>query len=310
MKTRFTISMLGVGLAALMVSTSAQARLLWITPAHHDCAFATSDTVRVDLMISNAGPAVGSGGCSITFDGSKLEFARAEKGNLTADWPVFNVVAGSPAVISASGGTPIPQNATGTFARLYFVDKCCALASVQNIFVCPTAQTGDLAGFPTSCGIVECVPGSPGSLSVETIYLACLGATVDTVDVDVRVEGSPQAIDAAGVDIAFNSTLLGYAGYRRGDLTQAWPFFDAVLNGNAVRVGGFTSTAVPAGTSGVFVTLRFVPTAAFSNGASSPLCTQLLVDDFAPLEPMCGAITCIPLRTQPSSWGYVKSLYR
>src|SRR6187401_2863106 len=87
----------------------------------------------------------------------------------------------------------------------------------------------------------DLVPGSPGRLSVETIYLSCLGATVDTVDVDVRVESSPQAIDAAGVDIAFNATLLAYAGYRRGDLTQAWPFFDAVLNGNAVRVGGFTS---------------------------------------------------------------------
>jgi hypothetical protein len=309
MKTRFNLLILALALVSSAVATPAHALLLWVAPTIHDCAFATDDTVRVNVVLSSTGIFVDAGGFDVTYDSNKLGFIRAERGDLTASWPTFDVTSGANITISGAGPT-IPKDTAGSFATLIFVDKCCGFAATQNVQLCIVNRTGDLAFVPTQCGIVACIPNQPGSLTVETIYRTCVGASVDTVEVDVGVENPPQAIDAAGVDIAFNSTLLGYVGYRRGDLTQAWPFFDAVLNGSAVRVGGFTSTAVPAGTSGVFVTLRFVTTVAFGNGASSPLCSQLLVDDFAPLEPLCGAITCTPLRTQPSSWGYVKSLYR
>lgn len=153
------------------------------------------------------------------------------------------------------------------------------------------------------------IPGTTGGLSIESVYHTCSPAAGDTIDVDVRIENTPGPIDAAGVDFAYNAALLQYAGHRAGNLTVAWPFFDAAQLVNVIRVGGFTSTPIPAGTSGVFVTLRFVLNCCDSS-TSTQICTQTLVDDLAAMSGACGNVVCIPVATRPSTWGAVKSLYR
>jgi len=301
--------LLSGALGALLAATPAYGTLIWITPAVHDCAFATDDTVRVDVMFNGTDQPIDQAGLNITYDSSRLTFIRAERGDLVAAWPTFSVIAAAPASIVASGAE-IPVHISGQFAKLVFVDQCCGLPSPQTIPVCPGSLSFDLLGASISCGEVRCIPGAPGSLTVESIAHTCSSAASDTIEVGVRVENAPQPIDAAGVDIPYNSSLLEYVGYRRGDLTQGWPFFDAARVASVIRVGGFTSTPIPGGSTGVFVTLRFVMSCCGDTGTNSLMCAQALVDDFAGLTAGCGQINCVALATRPTSWGYIKSLYR
>jgi hypothetical protein len=297
-------------LGALLAASPAYGTLIWVTPAVHDCASATDDTVRVDVMFNGTDQPIDQAGLNIIYDSSRLTFIRAERGDLVAAWPTFSVIVAAPASIVAIGGTEIPVHISGQFAKLVFVDQCCGLPSPQTISVCPGSLSFDLLGLPTACGDVRCIPAAPGSLTIESVAHTCSAAEADTIEIGVRVENAPQPIDAAGVDIPFNSSLLEYVGYRRGDLTQGWPFFDAANVSSVIRVGGFTSTPIPGGSTGVFVTLRFVLSCCGDVGTNSLLCAQVLVDDFAPLTAGCGQINCVALATRATSWGYIKSLYR
>lgn len=148
-----------------------------------------------------------------------------------------------------------------------------------------------------------------GKLIVSSHSHACGSAASDTVDVSVSIDATIEAVDMGGFDFLYDDNQLEYVGFRQGDLTNVWPFFNAVNWGNFVRVGGFTNIAVPAGMSGVFVILRFVPHCCES-ASDVPLCLTTLVSDFFGMSTTCGSIQCVTLSTQPSSWGYVKSLYR
>jgi hypothetical protein len=101
-------------------------------------------------------------------------------------------------------------------------------------------------------------PSPPGRLIVQSLYQTCGSALGDTVEVAIRLEDTQQEVDAAGLDFPYDPAVLEYVGYRRGDLTQSWAFFDAAQLQNKVRVGGFSSTSIPIGSSGAFVILRFV----------------------------------------------------
>jgi hypothetical protein len=173
------------------------------------------------------------------------------------------------------------------------------------------AQTyADFTNIDARCGYIDVVPrAAPGRLSVESLYHTCSNAAGDTIAVDVRVEESTSAIDAAGVDIPYDSGQLQYVGFKRGDLTAAWPFFDVALLPQRIRVGGFTTTSIPGGSTGVFVTLRFIMHCC-GTATLTQLCMESLVDDFAGMTTGCGTLRCSALATQPSTWGYVKSLYR
>jgi hypothetical protein len=148
-----------------------------------------------------------------------------------------------------------------------------------------------------------------GKLIVSSHSHACGTAAGDTVEVSVSLDATIEAVDMGGFDFLYDSNRLEYAGFRQGSLTDVWPFFNAVNWGDFVRVGGFTNIAIPAGMSGEFVILRFVPHCCES-ASNVELCLTTLVSDFFGMSTACGSIQCVTLSTQPSSWGYVKSLYR
>ncbi len=148
-----------------------------------------------------------------------------------------------------------------------------------------------------------------GKLTVSSHSHDCASAASDTLDVTVSIDGTLEAVDMGGFDFIFDPGLLEYAGFRQGGLTDVWPFFNAVNFGDFVRVGGFTNIPIPAGMGGVFVVLRFVPHCC-AGISTTDLCLTTLVSDFFSMSTECGIVQCSTLSTQPSSWGYVKSLYR
>jgi hypothetical protein len=294
----------------LLASAAARATTVWIPPVVHDCAFAPDDTVRIEVMLNGIDDPIDDAGLKVGYDPSRLTFIRAERGALIAAWATFNVTPQAIEVdIDAAGAVPVPNHISGQFAKLVFIATCCNSANTEVIPICP-ASTGDLANAVVLCGTATCVVGTPGGLTLGSIFHTCGSADGDTVEVAVRIEDSAEDIDAAGVDIMYNVFDLEYVGFKRGALTAAWPFFGVAEVLGGLRVGGFTSTAIPSGTSGVFAVLRFVVSCCGGPGSVTPLCAQSLVDDFATMDAGCGVVTCTPLATQASSWGYVKSLYR
>lgn len=308
-----TLRMLaGIGLLSLLAGNAAAGPTgVWVKSEVYDCVFATDDTVRVDVMLSSVNNPIDQAGLTISynpFTSLPLAFIRIERGTLTSGWTTFMAFDdGHNLAIIASNATAIPPGSNGQFARLVFVNTNCAYEHYAP--VCPLTPSGDMAGAVLTCGSVHIVAPDYGSLTVESISHGCGDAAGDTIEVDVRVENAGAPIDAAGLDVSFDPAFLDYVGYERGDLTAAWPFFDAAEVIDVIRVGGFTQTPVDVGSTGIFVTLRFVVHCC-DGGFNKLLCTEALVDDFVAMGTGCGTVQCVALRTRPSSWGYVKSIYR
>jgi hypothetical protein len=321
MKT-LKIALIAVSLTMLAHVAWSRQTILWLESVSHDCTFAPDDTIRMNIRLDSNQLPVDQIGMALVYNSGDFDLMRVENGSLLANWPELTAsivpAGGATTQVTMSGGGPaIPSEVSGYLATLVFVFKHCGPSlSTYHYQLCWTQLFGDfdesVQDVDERCGYIDVFPKSSntGRLTVQSLYHTCNDAAADTVEVGLRVEQTTQDIDAAGLDIPYNAQQAEYVGFKRGDLTATWPFIDvAALPGNILRVGGFSANAIPAGTTGVFVTLRFVMHCCGSVAVTN-LCTQSLVDDFAGMTTVCGALTCTPLATKPASWGYVKSLYR
>ena len=82
-----------------------------------------------------------------------------------------------------------------------------------------------------------------------------------TIDIAIRVDRAPNAVNAFGFDLIYDTKVLQYVGrFQRGDLISSFSFFNVnePVPGR-VRVGGGTmAQPIQAGSSGSLVILRFV----------------------------------------------------
>lgn len=131
-------------------------------------------------------------------------------------------------------------------------------------------------------------------LTVSEVLNYCGLVTSDTISFDISIENAPMAIDAAGIDITYDSALLTLVSCAPGNLTASWQQFDYADLGNAVRIGGYdTSSAIRTGASGVFATLTFVSDCcALTTPMSAPLCPVNPTDDLTSLDLICGLFRC------------------
>lgn len=117
--------------------------------------------------------------------------------------------------------------------------------------------------------------------------------TPDTVTIDVNIEDSPVPIDAAGVDIQYDPSVLSYLYCEPGDLTAGWQHFECADLGTTVRVGGFDTTAIPPSSYGGFATLYFLgDCSGLDSTVSYDLTPVNLTDDLAGLREVPGVYTC------------------
>jgi len=319
MKTLKTSVLAGI-LIMLAGTAWAGQTILWLESTTHDCAFAPDDTIRMNIRLDSVNNPIDVIGMGIRHYWQDFDLIRVERGSLIASWPALQInISDGPVPsekqINIDGAGPaIPAGVSGYLATLVYVFKSCG-ASTFHDQICWAQLWGDfdesVEDIDERCGYIDVYPKSsaPGRLAVESLYHTCSAVEADTIDVNVRLDQTTQDIDAAGVDLAYDAGILEYVGFKRGDLTAAWPFFDVAELPQKLRVGGFTSTAIPSGSSGVFVTLRFIMHCCGMTTVAS-VCTQSPVDDFAGIPPECGYARCAPLATHAVNWGYVKSLYR
>jgi len=274
------------------------------------------DTVRVDVLLQGAPVVVDAAGLDVSYPFGALTYLGFERGDVTSGWDFFDCEdLGGVVRIGGFALNGAGQGTTGRLVRLKFLSDCCgesAGPAWKPYPLCPSRFVDDLAGHNPVCGSYECRVYNTGTLSVLWSVAQCAFGQ-DTVEVAVQLNETSLGVDAAGLDVAYPTEALEYAGFERGNLVAGWQVFDAADLGDRVRVGGFDLTPIPAGTSGTFVTLKFVAKCCTASpGPFNPaLCPSALVDDFGAIaELYCGIFQCILVRSEQRSWGAVKSLYR
>ncbi len=109
----------------------------------------------------------------------------------------------------------------------------------------------------------------------------------------VLVNQAPNAIDAFGFDLTYESELLSFTGsWSEGDLTEGFDFFDVnVLSPGQIRVGGFTTqNMVGVGAAGTLVCLEFTVGDCFETA----LRIENPVNDIAEWARCDGNLSCLP----------------
>jgi hypothetical protein len=134
---------------------------------------------------------------------------------------------------------------------------------------------------------------SASTLAVQTVVDYCGPATSDTVRIDVLINDAARPIDAGGLDLSYDSSLLTYIGCAPGDLTAGWQTFACSDLGTHVRVGGFNTTPIPEGSSGSFARLTFVSNCCNPDSTiASDMCPENRTDDLLAMYAVCGTYYC------------------
>lgn len=316
----FALVSLGITFALLGSAHDATANSIWITSAAHQCASAPDDTVIISVMLENNSDPIDDG--TIYVSGVfALHFVSAARGNLIAGWTSFSagVGLGGLVTIEVSNAAPIAPVTSGELVRLKYITDCCeGLYNSPYPYVLGVAGSGDFASMAFVDGKFLCGMERPGMLYVENGITTCDGG-VKTARVHVMLVNTTVPVDDGGLDVlvsGYYGGVLTYAGYERGDLTENWDVFD-VTGGNVgtatsrIRISASNSVALPPGTTGTFVTVLYQANCCAASGSGfTAIEPELLAGDLAGFQLEYGRWYCMPVATRPSTWGYVKSLYR
>ena len=106
------------------------------------------------------------------------------------------------------------------------------------------------------------------------------GRIGEEVQITVRIQAAPKPINSFGFFVTYDTTVLEYTGYDRGELTVSCLNFNAVPNvsKNRITIGGMYQTAMLEGASGSLVILKFKVKGGLENQCY-PLQLSNVVDD-------------------------------
>ena len=314
-----TLILVAFFLAALGVSPAVFANSIWITSPAIQCATAPDDTVRVDVMLENNLEPIDDGTLYVGPWDYLYPLVGVERGDLIAGWTNFNgyqPALGGGVVIEVSNDTPIPPGTSGQLVRLKFLTNCCSdgggLLESPHATKLGLDGSGDF-GPPMVAvpGMVLCASAMPGLLAVETGFTTCDGLQ-ETTRVRVMLVDTTVPVYSAGLNLSWDTSMLPYLTYERGELTENWDTFDVI----AGSIDGANSEPIPVGTTGTLVTL-ILQSSCCTNGqpigyGAVPVhfVPHLLRGDLTSFTVQYGEWRCAPVATRQSTWGRVKSMYR
>ncbi|MFQ6092362.1 MAG: cohesin domain-containing protein [bacterium] len=149
---------------------------------------------------------------------------------------------------------------------------------------------------PTCCDVsdtfftVDC-DCDPPDLVQPTDFEGCAG---DVGTTEIKIYQNQNPIDAFGLELSYDTSMLDFVGAEEGDLTQGWDFFEAIeITPGVIRVGGFNTEAIHEDTTGSIAKVTFeVLCTECDDGLQSQLCLQNLKDDLAGWNTCCDTFTC------------------
>lgn len=113
----------------------------------------------------------------------------------------------------------------------------------------------------------------------------------------IRIDGAPNAVDAFGLDLLYDSSVLTFTeAWSEGELVSGFEFLDVnLLENGHIRVGGFTiSNSIAAGSSGILVCLDFTANAC----GNTTLVLDSFVNDISDWSHCNGNLICESALTQ------------
>jgi len=133
----------------------------------------------------------------------------------------------------------------------------------------------------------------PPRVVVNTVTDYCALDSGPNVTVTVSLINNASAIDAAGVDVTYDPSVLTFQSCVPGDLTSGWQQFGHTDQGTSVRIGGYDVAPIPQGSAGTFAVLTFVSDCCnLPEPASFQMCPVNMTDDLSSMAPACGSYTC------------------
>lgn len=127
-------------------------------------------------------------------------------------------------------------------------------------------------------------PGLAQQVQIDTQQ----GKVGETVTFTISLDRAPKTIDALGLTLTYDPTVLRYTGtFTKGLLVQEFDFFDAHERQHGqIRVGGFTTKkAIAAESGGKLVSLAFTVLSA----GNTTVRIAHMVDDLAGMQTLPGA---------------------
>ncbi|UCG52010.1 MAG: T9SS type A sorting domain-containing protein, partial [Candidatus Latescibacterota bacterium] len=130
-------------------------------------------------------------------------------------------------------------------------------------------------------------------LEVTSFFNYCGLITTDMVTVEVLIVDNPVAIDAGGIDITYDSSVLALVSCEPGVLTSDWQEFDYSDQGTFIRIGGYDLDPIPIGSYGTFAVLTFLSDCCNTQDpVSVNMCPVNPTDGLVNLPPVCGEFWC------------------
>jgi len=119
------------------------------------------------------------------------------------------------------------------------------------------------------------------------------GGLGETITVPIRIQKNSLSIDAFGLDLIYDNTMLSFVGLSKGDLTSYFTY----LGGNeiasgTIRIGGFDPKPIPADSTGIIAEAIF--SVICEEEATSTLTLSALKDDIKGFGVITGIFTSFP----------------
>jgi len=126
----------------------------------------------------------------------------------------------------------------------------------------------------------KCIDENIGVIDIVGVQ----GKIGEAIWIPINLQGTPNLIHALGFEFIFDSTVLNFENFVRGNLTKSFDMFDINIdpldNGRLIIAGFSSKNGIPKGSSGDLVWLKFT----IINGATGecyPLGLQNLEDHLA-----------------------------
>ncbi|MEW6379513.1 MAG: cohesin domain-containing protein [bacterium] len=164
----------------------------------------------------------------------------------------------------------------------------CPASSTQPAQICCPISTAQAAGSVLWCHplVTGCTEESSGALDIE----GAQGIAGGEVKIPVRIQKAPTSVSALGFEVVYRPDILQYIGYEPGDLVTSFRLFQVNSIGtDRLIVGGASDKAIPKGTSGRLVWLKFKVIGDLEDGCY-PLDLEKPIDDLVQFSKTGGCI--------------------
>jgi hypothetical protein len=220
--------------------------------------FLPGESFTVEIQLTNTGNTIDALGFDFTFPADLLDYtSHSFTGTLLESWMFKDVLSPQAGTIRIAGftlaGAIVPPD-SGSLVRLNFTVKTDVSGNGQFCFA---SFTDDLVQVTTRCSAFSTtLPGQTRIGPAEPLYEFSAG---QSFTVAVRVTETQADLDALGFDFNFPDALLQYDGFNfTGAFLENWQFKEVRLNApGSLRIAGFSTTPIPAGTEGDLVQLLF-----------------------------------------------------